>query len=113
MNSSKKERCWIILLCLLAFTAACVPTRPATMTEIESPVAVESITEKEIPTVVYEFSNRLHSSYLDTLSGFFTLQFRDFKSNRERLTHEGRIVVLEPDSSHIFWDYSLPYNRYS
>lgn len=113
MNVYIKERSWIILLFLICFAAACAPTRPVTMTEAETTVATELITEKEIPSVVYEFSNRIHESYLDTLSGFFTLQFRDYKGNRDKLKNKGRIMVLDPDSSAAIWDYSLPYNRFS
>lgn len=104
---------WVVLLFLIGYSTACVPTRPVTMTETETSVATELITEKEIPAKVFEFSNRIHDSYLDTLSGFFTLQFRDFRGSKEKLRSKGRIMVLDPDSSKVYWDYSLPYNRYS
>lgn len=103
----------VVLLLLVSCTTACVPTRPVTITMTETSVATELITEKEIPAKVFEFSNRIHDSYLDTLSGFFTLQFRNFRSSKEKLRNKGRIMVLNPDSSKVYWDYSLPYNRHS
>jgi|GEM_PF-1451322 len=113
MTDFTTVRSWLSLFFLIVFSAACMPTRPVSMTEVETIVGSEIITEKEVPAVVYEFSNRIHSAYLDTTSGLFTLQFRDFRSNGKKLRNSGRIMVFDPDSSTIYWDYRLPYNRYS
>lgn len=106
-----KGRFGIIILIFLGFNTACSTTQPVTITETETSVGQKIVTEEDIPAVVYEFSNRIHSAYLDTLSGLFTLQFRDLTDNGKWLQNSGRIVVFDPDSSHVYWDYKLPYKR--
>lgn len=104
------ERFWILLIVFIGFNTACSSTRPVTMTETEASIGHEIITEEDVPAVIFEFSNRIHTAYLDTLSGLFTLQFRDLTKNEKWLQNSGRIIVFNPDSSQVYWDYKLPYN---
>jgi outer membrane protein assembly factor BamB len=104
---------WSLLFLCALIVSACSTTKPVSLTELSTTAATESITENEIPTDVFEFSNRIHHSYLDTTSGLFTLQFRDTTDNGKWLKNKGRVIVFDPDSSNILWDYNMPYKRIS
>lgn len=114
-SSQPSKRTWHSLFFIIAILiiSACSSTRPVSITETESQVGQTFVTEEDISAVTYEFSNRIHSAYLDSVSGLFTLQFRDFTDNEKWLKNSGRIVVFDPDSSRVVWDYNLPYNRRS
>jgi outer membrane protein assembly factor BamB len=113
MSTINKSYRWFLLLVCAGVISACSTTKPVTLTELSTPAAIESITEDEIPTDVFEFSNRIHHSYFDTSTGLFTLQFRDTTDNGKWLENKGRVIVFDPDSSNILWDYNMPYKRIS
>ncbi|NPA35698.1 MAG: PQQ-binding-like beta-propeller repeat protein, partial [Chlorobi bacterium] len=62
------------------------------------------LTSSEINGLEYVFPNRIHKTYLDTTSGFLTVQLRGLSKNDKWLKNKGYILLYDLNEKKLKWN---------
>ncbi len=75
----------------------------------EKVVGKNLFTSSEIKGVEYIFPNRIHEIYLDTTSGFLTVQLRKLSKNGKWLNNKGHILLYDLNEKKLKWSKKIAY----
>lgn len=69
----------------------------------EAVIGRNYVTDNDITANKYEFSERIHDYYIDTLARRITLQLRGISANGKYLNNTGQLVMYDPGAGSVKW----------
>lgn len=68
-----------------------------------------TINNKEIMGIEYTFPERIHETYLDTISGYLTIQTRGISKNGKWVDNKGKILLYDLNNNKLKWSRAIQY----
>ncbi len=99
----------IILTLLLSSTLSFGKSRNFQITKNEKVIGQNLIDSTEIRGIEYTFPERIHKTYLDTISGLLTVKTRGLTKNRKWLRNSGYILQYDLNNESLLWSKKIAY----
>lgn len=104
-----KKITFIVALFLALHFAAHAQPVSVTVLSNEQTFGTNIISNSDIKGVMYTFPQRVHDFYLDTETGYITLQLRNLSRNGKYLDNTGKLVQFDPKTGNAAWGKEMYY----
>lgn len=108
MNYYKMRKLLFLLLLLLNNSVYSQKSKISVVSH-DKVLGTNLLNNTPITGTEYIFPERIHGFYIDTLSGFLTLQLRGVSSNGKWLNNTGNIVQFDLLQKQVKWTKKIPY----
>ena len=105
-----KMRKILLALSLLIATIGFSQKNQIQVLSNEKPFGKSIIDNSVIKGIEYVFPERIHETYLDTTTGYLTVQLRGLSKNGKWLNNTGNIVQYDLKSNSVLWAKKIDYN---
>lgn len=98
----------VISFLALYFAAHAQPVSVRVLSN-EQTFGTNIISNTDINGVLYTFPQRIHDFFLDTTTGYISLQLRNLSRNGKYLDNNGKLVQFDPQTSKVIWSMEMYY----
>ena len=108
INYYKMRKLLLLLLLLAGNNIFCQKSKINVLSQ-EKELGTNLLNNTPITGTEYIFPERIHDFYVDTVSGFLTVQLRGLSSNGKYLNNTGNIVQFDPVQKNVAWTKKIAY----